>query len=224
MSAPRGLLLDLDDTLYDYVPCERRGRAAVLRAIASDTGRPEAELKGAYDHARKAVKARLGERGSAHSRLLYLLEVAQHVGALSAVRRWERTFWTAYLDGAALREGARELLVGWRRAGHKVAIVTDLVAEVQLWKLEQLGLFPLIDALVVSEEVALDKPAPEAFELAIQRLGVTREGCVVVGDSAKKDGGGAARLGLPFYQVRGTEPDAGGMTLLEVASALGVST
>src|SRR4029077_12356220 len=116
------------------------------------------------------------------------------------------------------------LLVGWRALGHRGAIVNDLALEVQLWKLEAFGLHEIVDALVVSEEVEYDNPALAAFELAIERLGVVREHCVVVGDGVQTDGAGAVALGVPFYRVRGSEPGEGdGMTLMEVARALGVA-
>lgn len=228
MTLTRALLLDLDDTLYDYVPAEQRGRDALLHAIASDLGMGYSEALQRYEAARRLVKTRLGARGGSHSRLLYLHELAHASGrpeALARVRSWERTFWGEYIAHARLRSGARPLLSGWRALGHKTAIVTDLVAEVQLWKLEAFGLFELIDAMVVSEEVDFDKPAKQVFELAMQRLGVTPAQCIVVGDSERKDGDGARALGLPFIRVRGSEPGHDqGLTLTEVAQQLGVAT
>lgn len=223
----RGLLLDLDDTLYDYAPAEQRGRAAALSMVVQDTGLEWSHAVRLYDEARARVKQRVPQRGSSHSRLLYLHELAATSGGpgvLARVRGWERAFWSAYLRGAELRPFARELLVGWRARGDKVAIVTDLVLEVQLWKLEVLGLCELVDVLVASEEVQHDKPALDAFELAIERLGAKREQCVIVGDSLDKDGQAARALGVPFYRVRGSEPgQADGMTLREVARELGVA-
>jgi putative hydrolase of the HAD superfamily len=220
----RALLLDLDDTLYDYQPAEQRARKVTLDAVVRDTGRSPNEVGELYDRARKQVKARVGDTGASHSRLLYLLELGSQLGALAQVRSWERTFWSAYMDGAQLRDGARPLLEAWRARGNKTAIVTDLTADVQLMKLEAFGLFPLIDAVAVSEEVLHDKPARQPFELAMQRLGVTPEQCVMVGDNATKDGAGATALGMPYYQVRGTEAGAErGLSLVEVARALGVS-
>jgi HAD superfamily hydrolase (TIGR01549 family) len=215
--AARGLLLDLDDTLYSYPPVELHARGALLEALALALGCAVAEASQRYDAARKAVKARLGERAAAHSRLLYLAELVQAAGRidlLGQVRGWERLFWERFLDKAELRPGAQQLLESWRARGGKVAIVTDLTLEVQLWKLERFGLLPLIDALAASEEVPLDKPAPELFELAISRLGLSRERCVVVGDSPAKDGLGARRLGMPFHLV---DPELG---LSPVAAAL----
>ncbi len=222
---PTALLVDLDDTLYDYVPAERRGRDAALALVAEDLHLPRAVVEPLYDAARKAVKARLGDRGAAHARLLYLLEVAHAAGrgaSVSRVRTWEQRFWSAYLEGLTLRSGARALLEGFRRKGGRVAVVTDLTVEIQLEKLAVLGLFDVVDALAVSEEVPSDKPASAIFDLAIARLGVNRADCVMVGDNDAKDGAGARALGIPFYLCQSSERE-GGMSLAEIAGALGVS-
>jgi len=200
----RGLLLDLDDTLYEYAPAERAARGALVTLIATETTLSSADIADAWASARDAVHARLGERGSSHSRLLYLSELAHALGlprALASARRWERAYWSTFLNHARLRDGARELCAWWRERGGRVAIVTDLTLEVQLWKLEHFNLLDAIDALATSEEVPWDKPAPDVLLLAIERLGVRRCDCVMVGDSARKDGGAAATLEIPFVLV-----------------------
>jgi HAD superfamily hydrolase (TIGR01549 family) len=169
------------------------------------------------------VKKRLGERASSHSRLLYLADLVHRVGrpdALVRVRAWERCFWEALIGSATVRPGARELLVGFRARGGRVAITTDLTLEVQLWKLEAFGLAPFVDALAASEEVPSDKPATELFLLGAERIGVPIEACVVVGDSPAKDGEGARRLGLRYLQSRSTCGIEGGLDLHELAKEL----
>lgn len=220
---PRALLLDLDDTLYDYAPAEAAARAAVLADVGAATGLAPDDCARRWDAARASVKARLGDRAAAHSRALYLSELLHAAGAASAlrgVRAWEARYWAVFSDAARLRPGALPLLRGWRARGHRVAIVTDLTLDVQLAKIERFGLWPLVDALVASEEVPWDKPAPEAFRLAIARLGVEASSCVVVGDSARRDGGGAAALGIPYLRVAAGERPAEGLSLEAVARAL----
>lgn len=218
----RALLLDLDDTLYDYAPAESAARARVLTRVAEDLGRPADEVERAWASARKTVKARLGNTGAAHARLMYLAELAGRLrGGVDRVRGWERLYWTTFLGQATLRPGARPLLERWRAAGHKVAIVTDLTLETQLWKLEAFDLFGLVDAVVASEEVGIEKPALAPFELALQRLGLDTTGAVVIGDSVKKDGGGAAALGVPYFQARSSETGEG-LALDVIAERLGV--
>jgi putative hydrolase of the HAD superfamily len=218
----RGLLLDLDDTLYAFAPVEARARAAVYAAIARDLDITPARAAELYDAARGRVMERLGTRASAHSRLLFLHELVASEGApLTLARSWERTFWGESLTAMRPYPEARPLLEAWRAAGHRTAIVTDLMLSIQFDKLERLELLELVDVIVASEEVPLDKPAPEIFELAWSRLGVPREQCVMVGDNDARDGVGARALGIPFLHVRGSDPGATGMTLAEVARALG---
>lgn len=218
----RGLLLDLDDTLYDYAPAEAAARPAVLADVARTTGRSDDEVAEVWSAARKAVKARLGNTASAHSRLLYLAELAARLGAgLPEVRGWDRTYWATFLDTARLRPGALELLDGWRGLGHRTAICTDLTLEVQLWKLERFGLFDRIDALVASEEVPKEKPELDLYHLALTRLGLDAEACVIVGDNPKKDGGAAERLGVPYLRARSSETGEGD-DLFTIAASLGL--
>jgi putative hydrolase of the HAD superfamily len=222
----RGLLADLDDTVYDYLPAHRAGLAAVLPKVARTLGASEADAEHAWNHGRDTVKGRLGATASSHSRLLYLAELVHAAGnasALADVRAWDRAYWTAFLDAARLRPFALALFSGFRKAGGKVAIVTDLMLEVQLWKLERFELFPHVDVLVASEEVPRDKPAPEIFQLALARLALPASACVMIGDHAKKDGEGARALGIAFHQVVSSErPEDGGKTLAEIAEILNV--
>jgi putative hydrolase of the HAD superfamily len=60
-----------------------------------------------------------------------------------------------------------------------------------------LGLTPLLDVVVTSAEAGAPKPAPEVFELALARLGVTAGRAVHVGD-ADADAEGARAAGLRF--------------------------
>jgi putative hydrolase of the HAD superfamily len=219
----RGLLLDLDDTLYAFAPVEKHARAAIYGEISADLGIAKDRAAELYEAARSRVMERLGTRASAHSRLLFLHELVATVGApLPLARKWERTFWSTSLVAMTPYPEARPLLEAWRAAGHRTAIVTDLMLSIQFDKLERLDLLDLVDVVVASEEVPCDKPAPEIFELAWSRLGVPRSECVMVGDNDARDGVGARALGIPFVHVRGSDPGAPGIPLSEVRRALGV--
>lgn len=219
------LLVDLDDSLYSYAPAEAAARKRLCVAVAADLGVEPATAETWLLAARDAVKRRIDGRGSSHSRLLYLHEMIQtrrRCDALLHVRRWDRIFWGAFIEAAEMRPGALALLDRWRARGGLVALVTDLTLEVQLWKVEAMGLASRIDALVVSEEVFADKPARAPVELALERLGVSAEACVMIGDDEKKDGGAARELGIPFYKV--DTGDGCGWSLVAIAHDLGLGS
>jgi len=63
--------------------------------------------------------------------------------------------------------------------------------------LERAKLLPLLDAVVVSEEVGFRKPRPEIFRAALEALGTQPGETLHVGDNLDADVAGAAALGIP---------------------------
>jgi len=60
------------------------------------------------------------------------------------------------------------------------------------------GLAPLFAALIDSHCVGAEKPDPAIFQVALDRLRVTPETTVLVGDSLRRDREGARRTGMRF--------------------------
>lgn len=223
MKDKRAILCDLDDTFYVCKPGEDAGLSAVVAAVSAALDLSPSDVEKEYAEARRAVKARIDGRGSSHSRLLYLCELVHRLGRpdmLVRVRSWERTFWSAFLGAVSLRPRVLPFLGSVRRSGRKVALVSDLTLEVQLAKLDRFGLFRHVDAIAISEEVPLDKPAEEIFHLAMARIGARPEECVMVGDHDGKDGEGARRLGMPYVRIAPDDLDGSGFDVL--ARDLGV--
>ncbi len=95
--------------------------------------------------------------------------------------------WTAYDDSIPT-------LTALRERGVRTAILSNMglpVASV----LERQGLDQLVDAVVLSYEIGIVKPAPGAFAVALERLGLPAERVLMVGDSHRDDVGAAA-LGI----------------------------
>jgi HAD superfamily hydrolase (TIGR01662 family) len=91
-----------------------------------------------------------------------------------------------------------------KRAGYRLAAVSnteqsddDQLADI----LTRAGLRRHFDVLVTSISVGERKPAPAMFLKALERLGCRPDEAVMVGDDARVDIAGAARLGLPTILV-----------------------
>lgn len=83
-----------------------------------------------------------------------------------------------------------------RRSGLRLAVVTNGSSPNQRAKLARSGVEPLLDAVVVSGEVGVSKPAPEIFARALSALDIAAADAVFVGDDPRRDVVGAARAGL----------------------------
>jgi HAD superfamily hydrolase (TIGR01509 family) len=82
--------------------------------------------------------------------------------------------------------------------------------ETALRVIEEAGLRPHLDAVVISEEVGFRKPRPEIFRATLDALGVGAEETLHVGDDLRADVGGAAPLGIRTAWVtrRVRDPEA----------------
>ena len=104
-------------------------------------------------------------------------------------------------DHLVPRPDALETLEVFRSRGWKIGLISVCSEEVeQLW--DETELAPYFDAVVLSCSVGLRKPDPRIYHLACERLGVTPEDCVFVGDGANDELPGAERVGMRAVQLR----------------------
>jgi FMN phosphatase YigB (HAD superfamily) len=170
---PTMVVFDLDDTLYEYAPCDEAGKEALFRFANDELGVKAAAFADAYLQARINVKERLGNTASSHSRLLYCHEALELVGLRSephVALVMEQQYWRNYLLAMQLRPGVTDLLQTLRYNDVATAIVTDLTAQIQFRKLYHLDVAKLIDHVVCSEETALEKESLQPFRLLASRV------------------------------------------------------
>lgn len=192
---PAAVLLDLDNTLYDYDLSHARALVEVREKLGRQAGIPEKRFNELYETARKSVKADLDGLASSHSRLLYFQRLLEITGLRSDVvlaLDCEQTYWRTFLSAARLFPDAENFLRTIRSKGIDLAIVTDLTAQIQFRKIVYFGIDTLIDFVVTSEEAGRDKPDPAIFKLAARKLKLAPDHLVwMIGDDAVKDGAGA---------------------------------
>ena len=67
--------------------------------------------------------------------------------------------------------------------------------------LEQLQIAPFFERVFISSELGADKPDPEIYRRALQRIGVEAADAMHVGDDPERDWEGAARAGLRVFKL-----------------------
>lgn len=91
------------------------------------------------------------------------------------------------IEQMSLFPNVREVLETLNRFHYKTCIISDLTADIQIKKLMKLEISQYIDYLVTSEETGTDKPLPNQLELALDKLKLTRDDVIIVGNSLKTD-------------------------------------
>ncbi|MCH9853154.1 MAG: HAD family hydrolase [Alphaproteobacteria bacterium] len=170
---PDAILFDLDNTLYPYQPAHQAGMAAMRTKLMQECNINASNFDKLFAEARAQVKAQLGLVASSHSRLLYAQRMIENMGLRSQILlalNAEQSYWHHFLQHAILFPHVKELLDDLRLLAIPAAIVTDLTCQIQFRKIIYFGLEHYFDYITTSEEVIYDKPNPNIFNLALQKL------------------------------------------------------
>jgi putative hydrolase of the HAD superfamily len=98
-------------------------------------------------------------------------------------------------DALVPREGAIETLDELERRGFKRGVISVCSSDVEeAW--DETELAAHVDDVVLSCAVGLSKPDPRIYLLSCERLGVTPDECLFVGDGANDELAGAERVGM----------------------------
>ena len=131
----------------------------------------------------------------------------QHYGVASPGRLAEKLSDYYVYEGpkqTGLMPGARHLLDYLAGRGYAMSVITNGFSEAQLPKMRTAGIDRYFENVFLSEDLGVQKPDLRFFELALARLGLEPEECLVVGDDLKVDIEGARRAGIPqlFYNYK----------------------
>ena len=194
-------LVDLDGTLYRHAPV-KLAMAAELSLAGWDAIRTLKVFRQAHERLREEEDAELVQ--SPFERQLAL--AAKTLGSDSAdvervVREWmfERPLkWVA----RSKRQSLIDEVLAFRARGGKTGLVSDYPAS---GKLRALGLTDLFDVVISNGEPGGPKrlkPHPEGYLSAMQRLELTPEQCLVIGDRDDADGAAARAAGMQAFIIR----------------------
>jgi putative hydrolase of the HAD superfamily len=194
-----GILLDLDNTVYDYEAAHEPAIDRSLESLARMTHVGVRSVQLAYLQARHETHTILNGTAASHNRLLYFQRTLEliEVQNLSLVLTAYDIYWKTFLDRMVLREGVQEFFSFL--TGKNFCMVTDLTSHIQFRKMLKLNLIKYLTAVVTSEEAGHDKPHPMIFMLALKKLNRSCSECCMIGDNLEKDILGASTLGIKAY-------------------------
>jgi putative hydrolase of the HAD superfamily len=170
---PTSVVLDLDDTLYEYLPCHKAGLSAVFQLMSQKLNITENEAENIYESGRNIIKDRLGPTASSHSRLLYFREgmISKGLGSQATLCfDFENSYWNFFMFEMKIREGARNFLSRLRSENIPIYLVTDLTDQIQLKKIIKLNLETSFTEIISSELAGGDKITKKPFEFLFRLL------------------------------------------------------
>lgn len=187
----RGLILDLDDTLYPREQFVMSGFAAVARHVEFAHGLSADAAFGVLSRAYATA-----HRGHEFQLLCEGLGLSRDV-VPSLVEIFRR-----HIPAISLHDDVVDALHQLRADGWRLGILTNGLPSVQFRKIAALELTALVDEIVYAEEhVAGGKPAAVAFNAVLRSLELSAKQCICAGDDVLRDVHGARALGMRTIRI-----------------------
>ena len=189
----RGILMDADDTIFDFQTANRVAVGLLLNEIGYE--HPQR-----YDQYQEINHAcwRLLEQGRMTQGDLKLARWARFFlrYGINADARWAADRFVRLLGKQAPMLPNAEATVRRIAAERPVLILTNGITEVQRSRLALSPIGDVVSGMVVSQEAGVSKPDPALFRLACDRLGIAPREALMIGDSITSDVAGANRAGI----------------------------
>ncbi len=193
----KAVIFDLDGTLYSLKGSKKLFMALKLwRSIG---------ILRHFNAVRQTVRHELfSDSDHLKLSLFHQLAARAHISKNRAEEWYNEEFWRAFIallqKKAEPRPGLKEWLIKAKEKQIKLFIVSDYdhIAE----RLTALGLSAeLFDLLLSSEEFGQLKPAPIAFQAALDSFKVAGSNSLIIGDSPALDEAGAKAAHIPFWGI-----------------------
>ena len=187
----QAVFFDMDDTLYDtsgFASIARRD--AVKSMVHNGLQCSEEEV---YEHLMEIVR----EKGSNYSKHFNILtnDINGSEDPLIIVNGII-TYHNTKFAMLKLQPDSFAILLYLKSKGYKVGLITNGKEFKQWEKLIRLGLYPFFDEIVTSESVGVEKPDAKIYQIAMDRLNVTKGTSIMVGNNFDVDIMGAYNAGM----------------------------
>jgi HAD superfamily hydrolase (TIGR01549 family) len=179
MQPVKGVIFDLDDTLYSEKQYVRSG----YRAVADLLGDKKLAYKlwDYFEKGKPAIDSLLNELGCTERKEECLEAYREHIPEIT------------------LYEDVEQLIKKLKAKGIKVGIITDGRVSGQRKKIQALGLDKKVDDYIITDElggIQFRKPCDIAFRIMQLRWRIPYEQIMYVGDNAEKDFQAPRQLGM----------------------------
>ena len=193
----KAIIFDLDNTLVDFMLLKTRAVDAAIYAMI------DAGLNISYEDALKRINDIYSREGIEY----------QQVFDIMLIDLYGRVDYKMISSGIVAYRTAREAalkpypgvvptLMTLIKMGLKLAVVSDAPAKEAWLRLSYLGFQHFFDVDITFDDSQERKPSPVPFNMALDKLGLKANECLMIGDWAERDMVGGKTVGMKTVFAR----------------------
>lgn len=187
----QAVFFDMDDTIYDTSGFAAIARRAAVKSTVHNG------LKCSEDEGYECLMEIVKEKGSNYDKHFNILteRINGEEDPLIIVNGII-TYHNTKFAMLKLEPESFSILLYLKSKNYKVGLITNGKKLKQWEKLVRLGVYPFFDDVVTSEDVGIEKPDVEIFKIAMDRLNVTADTSIMIGNNFDTDIIGACNAGM----------------------------
>jgi putative hydrolase of the HAD superfamily len=180
----KAVIFDMDNTLFDFVEAKIKACKAVVEYLGL---KDENELLRYFLRFRHGFESKKNIADYLKDKEIYSDELYEDCC---------RIYDEVKIDNVKVYKGIFDVLEGLKKAGFKLAVVTDAENGDAMHRLHKTGLVDYFDVIISADMTGKRKPDPDSIALALEKLDVKPEEAVIVGDSLRRDIEAGKKLGM----------------------------
>ena len=190
----KAYIFDLDDTLYDEETYVESAFSNVCNFLSKEYAM---DYNAMYEYCIQSIHTE--GRGHTFDNLCDHFSINEDVKELVKIYRDSKPSLELYED-------AKRLFKEIKKYHTKIGIITDGNTRVQDNKVKALGLYDIVDTVILTDEYkdgsqTLSKPDERVYRICLEKIGVKAEEAVYIGDNPLKDFAGAKKLGMKTVRI-----------------------
>lgn len=193
----KAIIFDLDNTLVDFMLLKERAIEAAIHSMI-DAGlnltKEEANRRIHEVYSKEGIEYQqvfdqlfLDLYGKVDHKIVSAGIVAYRTAREAALKPYPKVFPT---------------LIELIKMGMKLAVVSDAPSREAWLRLSYINFHHLFDVVITYDDTFEKKPSPAPFNLALRKLNIKPEECLMIGDWAERDMVGAKAVGMKTVFAR----------------------
>ncbi|MBW2972018.1 HAD-IA family hydrolase [Candidatus Woesearchaeota archaeon] len=203
----KAVIFDFDDTIEDFKAAKVFTHRKIAEKLLGARGVYEpTTISLLQEIDRKFSMRGVGSEPRMYDRHLWFEEYFKTLGLDAANQEIDELvtlYWRYIIESAKEMPHAAEVLKSLKE-NYKIAVMSDSDGSkaLKMERLKTVGLHDLIDLLLTSDEVGVNKPDRRFYSIIFEKFGVKAEECVMVGDKPQVDLKLAKELGMATVWMR----------------------
>lgn len=185
LSNTKWILIDLDDTIYDYEYSNRLAYQKTYDFLSKKLKINWEIVKNSIKKWREITHKQLTNQWASHSRLLYFqtaIEMLTWKTHLKITLEAYDIFNKTFQENMRLFDDFKKFIEILKEKNIMIWVVTNLTTKVQMDKLIRLWLDEDINYLITSEEAWVEKPDYKIFQIWLDKLWIDKDEICVIWD------------------------------------------